>query len=1349
MSEWNISVRLTGQGSHLSRTLRNIARDARDASDEVDALRRDIVRLRNAARRDIRLRVRVDADSIRNDIRAALNDADTGQGLAVNLRIADPMQLRRDVSEAVRWASMNQTVTVRINPDTSALNDLNTTPSSNSSSSGTAGGLKSLLLLAPAVIPLTTALGPLPGILAASGTAAAAFGIAVAGQIGPLSEAAEAQQKYQEAVREHGAGSTEAAEAQLAYQKQLAALPPATQQAAAALTNLKDSYRQWSDGLSGDTMQPVIHSFALMDQLLPHLTPQVKSMSRELDRAITLAGGAVATPGFDAASDKFADFTDRTLDSMGDKLVHVLRLLSEGKLRGPLPAILDYINEHGDEARETLGNLGDAVGNLFEGAADAGPTMLTLVNAVARLVSSLPPELIGTLIQVAAGLKLIQLAAAGAAAVSAGVAALGARLIALQAAFAAAGGGVSGFSAAFASLPNAAKFGIIGAAVVGVAMGVNKLAEISRGAPPDVDRLTTSLKGLAATGEFSGELKATFGDMDGFIAKIRLMDQAAKDVDAAKPFMDLAPGGAIVEKVAGKVDDLVNGTKSLAATKEDFSAFDKSFAALAKGGHAEIAAEDFKKFDAALRATGKSTKEIEALFPEYTAALADAKFEAELTARSMGIFGQAAADTSAKLEAQKGAADGLRASIIALNDANRSAYDAQINFEAAMDDLTASFKENGATLDITTEAGRANGQAMSAAAKSQDEMIASGIAAGESLASMTGKSNQLRESMMRLAVDAFDGNKQKATEYVNTLLGVPGDIKTLVRLEREEAVRGLQDVQAEIRATPGAKSVVVETLNGAAIAALEAVGLKTRQLQDGRTEVFTANGQSLGSIDSVRRALDNLNGKTANTYTNHHTTNYVSTITKETFYKVPLLKRDGGVVDYYADGGVRGFAGGAENHVAQMAPAGSWRVWAEPETGGEAYIPFAPSKRPRSRAIAEETVRRLGGDPASVQWNADGNVTDWRYDPQTGSLYSASDAGSAGNKTRKVKTKVKGKWQTKEVEYFDITAVEKKLRSASKATQAWNADLQKVADRAGGDVAEALASMGKDGMKLADKMANGSTKYLNDMSKALRELQKTAKASLTDYTRQLGKANTLNKAFSGDLAKLAGMGYGDLAAQLAEQNDEAAHQLAAAAVKDKKKAAAANAQAKTANSALTSDQVQALVQIIAAIKTSKTGIHDVAATTGLGEDEIIAVANKAKTQISSSLGPRAVRFLADLGKANKHLAYADGGIRAGMYATRGGIVRFAEPETHGEAYLPLSPNKRRSALPVLADVANRFGLGLTDAQATRPVVIVRGGSDTHVNVTAVRTGATAADIGAQVGRSVRRARRGGVSARAA
>jgi len=79
----------------------------------------------------------------------------------------------------------------------------------------------------------------------------------------------------------------------------------------------------------------------------------------------------------------------------------------------------------------------------------------------------------------------------------------------------------------------------------------------------------------------------------------------------------------------------------------------------------------------------------------------------------------------------------------------------------------------------------------------------------------------------------------------------------------------------------------------------------------------------------------------------------------------PIRLADGGVVAY-ADGGM------SERHVAQIAPAGAWRVWAEPETGGEAYIPLAKSKRRRSRAIASETVARLGG---GVDWYAGGGIT--------------------------------------------------------------------------------------------------------------------------------------------------------------------------------------------------------------------------------------------------------------------------------------------------------------------------------------------------------------------------------------
>jgi len=53
--------------------------------------------------------------------------------------------------------------------------------------------------------------------------------------------------------------------------------------------------------------------------------------------------------------------------------------------------------------------------------------------------------------------------------------------------------------------------------------------------------------------------------------------------------------------------------------------------------------------------------------------------------------------------------------------------------------------------------------------------------------------------------------------------------------------------------------------------------------------------------------------------------------------------------------------GGIENHTAQIAkPSSTLRVWAEPETGGEAYIPLASSKRARSTAILDEVAGKFG-----------------------------------------------------------------------------------------------------------------------------------------------------------------------------------------------------------------------------------------------------------------------------------------------------------------------------------------------------------------------------------------------------
>ena len=751
------------------------------------------------------------------------------------------------------------------------------------------------------------AVGPVAGVaaagLASAGAGVAAFGLAAGKQIVDLKKASEAQGKYQESVAQSGKGSKEAAKAQLEYQRVLSTMPKATREAAAAWSALTDEYKEWSDSLAGDTMPVFTHSFQLFQALLPKTTGLVKGASAELDRFLTLVAGEVASPGFDSMMDDFAEFSRGSLRFVLDGILDLSRAVADFGQAGGFDEFVATAKEAGPLLGETLANLVELALNLTSAGGELGITMLTVANSLAEMANAIPPEALSTMLQMYAALKLVAVGVAtvNTVASSAAVTRLGAYFAVMRAA------GVGPTLRATAASMTTMQKVAGGLGVLGVAaFAINELAKASRGAPPDVDKLSASLKTLAASGRWSGELKATFGDMDGFVAKVSKLRGESAALERAKPFLAFSGLGAFTDTAVSKLDDLVRGSKSLGATKDDLKAFDESFASMVASGDADVASQEFRKFEAALKGVGFTAEEINQIFPEYRSGMAGLKAEQELAARGMGLFGQQAIDTKNKLDAQKSAADGLRASILALNDVNRSAYDAQIQFEAGIDALTASFKEHGATLNLDTAAGQANGKAMSDAAKGHDEMLASGLAAGESLASMTTKSDKLRSTMMRLATEAFGGNTKAATEYVNKLLGVPGEIKTVIKAERQEALAGLQAVQAAIKATPGAKSVKVDTLNGAAIKALEAVGLKTRQLPDGQTQVYTANGKSLGSINAVRSALDRLNGKTANTYTTHNVHyNYTAARRSDglTFLGPTGRLARGGRVPRYAGGG--------------------------------------------------------------------------------------------------------------------------------------------------------------------------------------------------------------------------------------------------------------------------------------------------------------------------------------------------------------------------------------------------------------------------------------------------------------
>lgn len=569
---------------------------------------------------------------------------------------------------------------------------------------------------------------------------------------------------------------------------------------------------------------------------------------------------------------------------------------------------------------------------------------------------------------------------------------------------------------------------------------------------------------------------------------------------------------------------------------------------------------------------------------------------------------------------------------------------------------------------------------------------------------------------------------------ISKIAQTPGGKHVSVTSATAGTISSLEAVKQKIAGVPGGKTVTMRAPTGAARKQLEDLGFKIAAVPGSKNVTITVpTGTATSNVATIQGAINSLHGKTIGIGV--YRTEYINTVHQQGGNYGPykdgyrLGKKDGGIVSY-ADGGVH-----KENHIAQIARGGEWRVWAEDETQGEAYLPLAPSKRARSKLILNEVARRFGGQ---VVYNANGGLSDWSYQPLGSSGLTVSDVIS--------KSQRKGKGGT---EHFDLRLFEKNLRRSVRTAQSWRGDLATVSRRAGTDVAKALEEMGEDGIALTRKMARGSTKYVKSMADQLTKLAGTARATLGDYTGQLNNAVKNNSAFQKNLTTLASRGYTALAQRLAEQGDENAEALAAQAVKDRKKAQQANSAAKNAANALDSDQLADLVKVVGALSKNK-GIHSVAEATGLAEDRIIEVGSLAKSQIKKT--GMADRFLSDLVKANAGKAYANGGIwEPGVYSSPRGLIKFAEPETGAESYIPHATAKRGRAAAVLAETADRFGYGLAphrlvDAQAGRGRVVVVhqapaiGQQTIHVSGSA----ATADGIAATVAYQMRRARRGGV-----
>jgi hypothetical protein len=158
--------------------------------------------------------------------------------------------------------------------------------------------------------------------------------------------------------------------------------------------------------------------------------------------------------------------------------------------------------------------------------------------------------------------------------------------------------------------------------------------------------------------------------------------------------------------------------------------------------------------------------------------------------------GAIAAERTRK-DAIKGTTQALKEDIEAIEkhtDAVKGSISSELSYLDSVDDLNAKLTENGAQLDKNTSTGRENIRAVLDQASAIEEMAKDSLAAGESTDSVTAKFQQQKDLLVTQLMPAFGGSRDAAQQYVDTVLKVPGNVKTDVLLNDLDARNKLDDL---------------------------------------------------------------------------------------------------------------------------------------------------------------------------------------------------------------------------------------------------------------------------------------------------------------------------------------------------------------------------------------------------------------------------------------------------------------------------------------------------------------------------------------------------------------------------
>lgn len=433
----------------------------------------------------------------------------------------------------------------------------------------------------------------------------------------------------------------------------------------------------------------------------------------------------------------------------------------------------------------------------------------------------------------------------------------------------------------------------------------------------------------------------------------------------------------------------------------------------------EEATQEFKGIaDEALR-SGASIEDVKAAFPGFAAAVAEA---ATAQGISVDVAWEQISANGALEGSTDSAADAIRESAAAAQSAYEalrrleSATDAQASANGRLIDAQLASKEAMAAFYNTLESGRgqlkftADGQldvanssselvsAIRSVVDARNAELAAMAAAGagaEEMAAYTAESERILGEMAAAAGVATD-----EVEDLSGALGLVTNIDPIVFDITADTSMADADIDALIaRTLESHGAITIDARDDPALQTLlKALGIveKSEGVFEIDSNTDPANARFLAQlgiintetgilkIDANTRAAAEKNrgikleidsttgyvkiggvdsGALSMAYNLADTISSIRANIKVGTIQVGSLK-SGMTASAWADGGiVRAYAhGGFENHVAQISAPGITRRWNEPEAGGEAYIPYAIQKRPRSVAITRQVANDFGYD---------------------------------------------------------------------------------------------------------------------------------------------------------------------------------------------------------------------------------------------------------------------------------------------------------------------------------------------------------------------------------------------------